>query len=232
MTFEQSAEIDKLAQALVAFQKKVGKIGKSEVAKVGTYTYQYASLSSILEAIKEPLTENGLSIVQLPSGPNELMTQLNHTSGQWMRASYPMTPTDTKPQAIGSAITYQRRYAMGALLCLDIDKDDDGATASASLPASKPAPAAPRAMSTAPEGDSVQEILVESVESKQGKNGEYKLIHTAEGGLMLFNKDLFDYFTDGARLKVSIHTRQSGDKTYRNITGVETGEINIDDIAF
>jgi hypothetical protein len=34
---------------------------------------------------------------------------------------------------LGSAITYQRRYALGAILCLNIDEDDDAERASQPL---------------------------------------------------------------------------------------------------
>ena len=37
-----------------------------------------------------------------------------------------MHPTKNTPQDLGSAITYQRRYAVGAILSLNIDEDDDG----------------------------------------------------------------------------------------------------------
>jgi hypothetical protein len=42
-----------------------------------------------------------------------------------------MTPSKNDPQGLGSAITYQRRYALGAILNLNIDEDDDGNQASA-----------------------------------------------------------------------------------------------------
>ena len=37
-----------------------------------------------------------------------------------------MQPTKHSPQDAGSVITYQRRYAIGAILNLNIDEDDDG----------------------------------------------------------------------------------------------------------
>lgn len=36
-----------------------------------------------------------------------------------------MRPSKNDPQGVGSCITYQRRYAIGAILCLNIDDDDD-----------------------------------------------------------------------------------------------------------
>jgi hypothetical protein len=53
-----------------------------------------------------------------------------HSSGEWMEATYTMHPVKQSPQDLGSAITYQRRYAVGAVLSLNIDDDDDANSAS------------------------------------------------------------------------------------------------------
>ena len=50
-----------------------------------------------------------------------------------------MKPTKPGPQELGSVITYQRRYALGAILCLNIDEDDDGNKASEPPKEKKPA---------------------------------------------------------------------------------------------
>ena len=41
-----------------------------------------------------------------------------------------MRPSKNDPQGVGSCIAYQRRYAIGAILCLNIDDDDDANIAS------------------------------------------------------------------------------------------------------
>jgi len=51
-------------------------------------------------------------------------------SGEYLMDTYEMKPTKDDPQGIGSSITYQRRYAIGAILSLNIDEDDDGNSAS------------------------------------------------------------------------------------------------------
>lgn len=123
-----STEIKNIAAALVGFHKEVGIIKKD--AKNPFFKSKYASLSQILETIDEPLTNNGLAIVQFPEGQYGLCTRLVHTSGEWLEACYTMKPTKDTPQDLGSAITYQRRYAVGAILSLNIDDDDDGNNAS------------------------------------------------------------------------------------------------------
>ena len=47
-------------------------------------------------------------------------------SGEYIQATYQMPIAKVNdPQAVGSAITYARRYALGAILGLAIDEDDD-----------------------------------------------------------------------------------------------------------
>ncbi len=125
---EKSESIKELATALCKFQGAVEKVRKSETNPF--FKSKYADLSSILDVIRIPLSENGLSFVQFPKDKNGLETMLMHTSGEWMSATYEMKPTKDDPQGLGSAITYQRRYALGAILGLNIDDDDDGNAAS------------------------------------------------------------------------------------------------------
>lgn len=118
-----SAEIKQLAAALLSFHKEVGKISKD--ANNPFFKSKYASLSGILDTISDPLQKNGLTIVQFPEGEYGLTTRLLHSSGEWMESTYFMKPKNETPQDAGSVITYQRRYAIGAILSLNIDEDDD-----------------------------------------------------------------------------------------------------------
>ena len=120
----KSQSIKQLTQALITFQVKVDTIRKD--AKNPFFKSTYASLANILESIKEPLIECGLAVSQFPHGENGLMTILMHESGEWMGFEYQMRPAKDDPQGRGSAITYQRRYAIASVLCLNIDEDDDG----------------------------------------------------------------------------------------------------------
>jgi hypothetical protein len=125
---QTSESIKSISAALVGFHKEVGKVAKD--SNNPFFKSKYASLSNILDAISAPLSSNGLSIVQFPEGDNGLTTRLVHDSGEWMEATYTMKPVKDDPQGRGSALTYQRRYAVGAILSLNIDADDDGNQAS------------------------------------------------------------------------------------------------------
>lgn len=121
---QTSESIKSIAAALVGFHKEVGKIAKDSSNPF--FKSKYASLSNILDGISDPLNNNGLCVVQFPDGDFGLTTRLIHTSGEWMEANYQMKPAKEDPQSRGSALTYQRRYALGAILSLNIDEDDDG----------------------------------------------------------------------------------------------------------
>jgi hypothetical protein len=121
---EKSTSITNIAKALCEFQGAVETIKKTETNPF--FKSKYASLADILNIIRQPLADNGLSFVQFPKGKYCLETMLMHTSGEWLSESYEMTPTKNDPQGAGSVITYQRRYALGAILGLNIDEDNDG----------------------------------------------------------------------------------------------------------
>ena len=124
----KSESITELSKALVKFHSVMGKVSKD--AKNPFYKNKYASLSNIIEAVTEPLNNNGLCVVQMPCNEG-LTSMLIHESGEWI-SSTSSTPVkdETDPQKLGSAITYARRYALGAILSLNIDEDDDGQIAS------------------------------------------------------------------------------------------------------
>jgi|SRR6185312_3778841 len=124
----KSESTKEISTALVAFHKAVGNVSKDAVNPF--FKSKYASLGNILTAIKEPLQSAGLSFAQFPSGEHELTTILMHTSGEYLGASYKLTPAKNDPQGAGSALTYQRRYALSAILGLNTDEDDDGNEAS------------------------------------------------------------------------------------------------------
>lgn len=121
----KSEKIINIAKALALFHVKIEKVKKD--SKNPFFKSTYASLSNILDAINIPLAETGLVFSQHPSGQNELITILIHAeSGEYFESAYTMPVSkQNDPQAVGSSITYARRYALGAILGLNIEDDDD-----------------------------------------------------------------------------------------------------------
>jgi len=125
---EKSNELKNIAKALCDFQRDVETIKKTETNPF--FKSKYASLADILNVIRQPLADNGLSFTQFPYGEYGLLTILMHVSGEYLAEGYKMEPSKHDPQGAGSVITYQRRYALGAILGLNIDVDDDANSAS------------------------------------------------------------------------------------------------------
>jgi len=133
----KSPTIGNISRALMVFHVKVDVIKKD--SQNPHFKNNYASLSAILEAITDALGESDLSFVQFPDGENALTTILMHTSGEFIQATYNMTPARNDPQGAGSALTYMRRYALAAILGLNIE-DDDAETASQPVTKAAPTP--------------------------------------------------------------------------------------------
>lgn len=158
---KKSDNISELAKALAAAQACFTAAEKDHTAKVvsrkgdaSSYQYKYADLSAYLEVCRDPLAKHGLSFVQdveCGGGLVSVTTLLMHTSGQWIRFS-PFTlaaeaASGSLPtaQAIGSAVTYARRYSLAAALGMTADDDDcsAGAGVSATITPKEPLPACP-----------------------------------------------------------------------------------------
>lgn len=132
MTIERSESIKELATALAKAQAALRPAAKD--ATNPHFKSKYADLSAVWEACREPLSTNGLSVVQLPAdsepGRLALTTMLLHSSGEWLSTTYSLKLQQDTAHGAGSALTYLRRYALAALVGVVADEDDDGNSAS------------------------------------------------------------------------------------------------------
>lgn len=121
----QSENTNELATALALAQ---GAMKAATFNKVNPhFKNRYADLAAVIDAIRAPLAANGLSYSQtteIRDGGLVLVTTLRHSSGQWIASEYPL-PSAAKPQELGSALTYARRYSLSAIACIAADDDDD-----------------------------------------------------------------------------------------------------------
>lgn len=134
----QSESIELLSAALVEFQRSSPDIRKNAVNP--HFKNRYADLASIIDAVRGPLTDAGLAVVQLPDG-DDLITRLVHKSGQWISSRTALKCSKPDAQGYGSALTYARRYAISAMLNLAADDDDGEAASRATRKATAPAQA-------------------------------------------------------------------------------------------
>jgi len=135
----QSETIGALAAALAKAQGSLNAALKD--SKNPHLKNKYADLASIWNAAREPLAANELAVIQTTDdsgdGGQYLVTTLAHSSGEWikgyLRISTEGAVRDQSGnlkgvnyyQALGSSISYMRRYALAAIVGV-IQDDDDG----------------------------------------------------------------------------------------------------------
>lgn len=127
---QSSESINELAKALSAAQGEI--TGALKDSANPFFKSKYSDLASCWDACRSALSKNGLAVSQFPTTEatgTYLVTSLLHSSGQWMRSSLVLQPKDDSPQAMGSALTYARRYALCAVVGV-AQVDDDGNAAS------------------------------------------------------------------------------------------------------
>jgi len=129
----QTEQTNDLTAALVAFQQAFDKVSLKKDAKNPHLRNQYLSLDNIINTVRPLLADAGLTIVQDLAG-EYLTTVIYHTSGQFRGSAMPFSPMSGNKgtnalQELGGGITYAKRYALSAALCISVDSDDDGQSA-------------------------------------------------------------------------------------------------------
>ena len=203
-----------LTAALAKFHKAVGTIHEKSKAQYGLY----ADLADVLGTISGPLADSGLAVTQtfIPTeGVTILRTSLRHSGGEVVDSDLPLILTEGRGNplhAFGAACTYQRRYALLAILNLAAgveDNDGEGA-APAAKPQTVKKPAATKQPS--PEPAAVEPPLA---------SGERDEILAVLREMFKSNKTAFERFNSEYRaafnvpetVKTSDHiqTKQHGD---------------------
>jgi len=163
----QSEHINEIATALAKAQGEIKNPQKNKEVKVstktgGSYKFEYADLTAIIDAVKGPLSANGLSYIQTLAADGEkfrLHTRLLHSSGQWLESVTPLFVDGATSQAFGSALTFMKRYALASMLGVAADSDDDANSAdgnSATVMSRKPKEPAPSPIPEQPQASVLQ----------------------------------------------------------------------------
>ena len=127
-------EIKALHAALATAQGEFPAIERSKTVRVrtkdgGSYEFAYAPLDEILSKVRPVLAEHGLAIIQRlenPAGTPSIRTEILHSDGGVIAASFPIGEIPASPQALGSLLTYLRRYALVSMLGIAAEEDTDG----------------------------------------------------------------------------------------------------------
>lgn len=127
-----SESTEHIVPALVASLGDMPAIAKTSTADAGRYTYNYAGIGAVFDVVRPRLKEHGLAITQVAVNHDDAVavtTTIMHSSGEWLTfASLQMTGAPAGVQALGSVITYLRRYSILSILGVATE-DDDGAAA-------------------------------------------------------------------------------------------------------
>jgi hypothetical protein len=206
---EHSAEIDKICAALAKAQGAME--GAVKDRQNPHFKNEYATLASVIEAVRIPLRDNELAFIQasgeMVDGALPIETRIVHSSGQWFRSILPMPVGQKTAQAVGSALSYGRRYALMAMLGVP-SVDDDGEAASQGAPqnsngsqnrfASPPKPAS-RTDHAAPDLSSSQRFADKIMAALAGKSDEAAIRQMEGSGAF---KDCYDNLDEPERIKV------------------------------
>jgi hypothetical protein len=183
--FNYSREIGKLAGALAKAQGQLRAAAKDSANPF--FKSRYADLESCWNCCREALSANGIAVIQVPNGKSpevSLTTMLAHTSGEYIVGTYTVCAAKNDPQAVGSALTYCRRYALTAFIGICAGDDDDGNAASqpgAAKPVVKTAlPAVTAAAVATPSGENA--ITIELIRDLAKKNVAKAKAVMAENG--------------------------------------------------
>ncbi len=133
----KSESITKLAAALSKAQAELGGAKKTQANSF--FKSKYANLEEVINCVKEPFANNGLSFVQFPisgEGTAGVETIIMHESGEYIANEFLLKCAKTDPQGMGSAITYARRYGLQSAVGIP-SEDDDGNAASRNPPMKK-----------------------------------------------------------------------------------------------
>ena len=179
---QKSDSIIKLAPALHKAQSSIK--GALKDSTNPHFKSKYADLSSVIEAVKQPLLDAGITFHQGVSGIENgvaVETMLLHTSGEWISSTLEIPASKHDAQGYGSAITYGRRYGLQAM-CGVPAEDDDGNAATASAPRITPIDGSLAALS-AEDQETAKNIAAEMVDlwSKDKTVAAYELFY--EGNL-------------------------------------------------
>lgn len=148
--------LGELFAALAMARHEFGTLTKGKTASIrsdkgASYTYSYADLSDVIEATAAALAKHGLVVIQEPEvisdGGRQLVVIngcIAHKSGAiYQLRPLPLPVAGGTAQAIGSAISYGRRYQLSAALNLAAS-DDDGNEAGIGASAPRSAQNAPK----------------------------------------------------------------------------------------
>ncbi len=130
--------------ALSKLQGEITTVKTNKTADMGKFKIPYASYDHVLDHVRPHLAKHGFAVTNCArytgDGTLVLDVKLVHISGVQSVSTLPLKSAGN-PQALGSELSYMKRYGLGLVLSLAFeDEDDDGGRAGEQASTTKPAP--------------------------------------------------------------------------------------------
>lgn len=125
-----SENINEIALAISAAQASINPAAYD--ASNPHFRSRYASLASVMQSCRAALSKNQIAVLQGTNVSDKnvtVTTMLVHKSGQFISDDITIPFAQQTAQAIGSALTYGRRYGLSALVGIVCEEDDDSNSA-------------------------------------------------------------------------------------------------------
>lgn len=126
----RSESLKEFAPAFLAAQMQMQ--GAKKDATNPHFNRAYSDFASVVDAVKGPLNDAGIAYLQLARTTDvgvEIETVLMHKSGEFYSETLLIPVQKRDAQAVGSAISYGKRYGLQSI-CGIASEDDDGNAAS------------------------------------------------------------------------------------------------------
>jgi hypothetical protein len=166
----EGASKARLFGALAKAQAQMSRAHKDSVNPA--FRSKYVSLPAVLDAVLPAFNANGLAVLQHPLVHDDvsavtLTTIITHESGEYMSSTCTM-PVGGKrdAHAVGSAISYMRRYALASIAGVIQDDDDGNGASGQQQQQQQQQQAAPRMAASPPRPQAAPEQAEEVVEQK------------------------------------------------------------------
>lgn len=167
-----SESIANIAAALSKAQAECATVTKDKTAKVksdkGNYEYKYSDFASVVDELKPALAAHGLAMIQWGERHDNgitVITRVQHESGEWQETDTFIPVGAVSAQAVGSALTYGKRYGAQAFMLMP-SADDDGKAATDSPPPAHEVQAAKR-------GDTARQECIDAFEAMAPDQKDY-----------------------------------------------------------
>lgn len=190
-----------IADRLSTAQKEFKKVEMDKIGKVfynsGPVEYPYASLNSILDAIRPSLNKYGLALMQDVAVDYSMMskggefiprikckTSIHCEDKSIVSTGMVVMAKNSSPQSVGAAVTYARRYDLAAFMGISAEEDSDAAPAQPEAGESMPVPTSPPPTPPANQQGKPDQIVVNGVVRYDRKSKQLNKAFQEANGLI------------------------------------------------